>query len=66
MDEKNKPKTEDVEIKNNISFSEMMLSDFVLSGLLKNCFSKPSPIQLRAIPLGKAGLGNCFVFRPFK
>lgn len=50
--------TEDVEIMNNISFSDMMLSDQVLTGLTKNNFRKPSPIQLRAIPLGRCGLGE--------
>lgn len=58
IDRSSKPKTEDVEIKNNVSFSEMMLSSSVLTGLTKNGFVKPSPIQLRAIPLGKTGLGN--------
>lgn len=52
-------RTEDVEIKDNISFAEMMLSDTVLTGLTKNNFKNPSPIQLKAIPLGRCGMGKC-------
>lgn len=52
-------RTEDVEIKNNISFAEMMLSGAVLIGLTKNNFKHPSPIQLKAIPLGRCGMGKC-------
>lgn len=51
-------RTEDVEINDNISFAEMMLSDAVLIGLTKNNFKNPSPIQLKAIPLGRCGMGN--------
>lgn len=53
-----KARTSDVEMVENISFDKMMLSDRVLHGLMKNGFSHPSPIQLRAIPLGISGLGN--------
>lgn len=52
-------RTEDVEIKDNISFAEMMLSDAVLIGLTKHNFKNPSPIQLKAIPLGRCGMGKC-------
>lgn len=58
-------RTEDVEINDNISFAEMMLSDPVLVGLTKNNFKNPSPIQLKAIPLGRCGMGKCqkcFIF----
>lgn len=48
----------DVEISENVSFRDMMLSEQVLSGLTKCNFTKPSPIQLRAIPIGRCGLGN--------
>lgn len=51
-------RTHDVEIENNITFAEMMLSDPVLLGLSKNKFKHPSPIQLKAIPLGKCGIGK--------
>lgn len=53
-----KIRTSDVEIEENISFDKMMLSDRVLAGLKKNGFTHPSPIQLRAIPLGISGLGT--------
>lgn len=52
-------RTKDVEIENNISFADMMLSDPVLVGLTKNNFKNPSPIQLKAIPLGRCGMGKC-------
>ncbi|KAG4076624.1 hypothetical protein HA402_001911 [Bradysia odoriphaga] len=51
-----KQRTTDVEIESNITFDKMMLSDRVLLGLTKNGFTHPSPIQLRAIPLGISGL----------
>lgn len=53
-------KTDDVEIQENVSFSDMMLSEKVLAGLSKCNFKKPSPIQLRAIPIGRCGMGNLF------
>lgn len=53
-----KQRTSDVQIDENISFDKMMLSDRVLLGLTKNGFTQPSPIQLRAIPLGISGLGK--------
>lgn len=53
-----KQRTTDVEIESNITFDKMMLSDRVLLGLTKNSFTHPSPIQLRAIPLGISGLGE--------
>lgn len=51
-------RTEDVEFDANISFAKMMLSEPVLLGLHKNGFINPSPIQRRAIPLGRGGLGK--------
>lgn len=53
-----KERTSDVSIESNISFDKMMLSDRVLNGLTKNGFTHPSPIQLRAVPLGISGLGK--------
>lgn len=55
MDETVK-RTEDVKTDN--TFVDMMLSDAVLSGLTKNNFKNPSPIQLKAIPLGRCGMGK--------
>lgn len=57
MKEDNK-KTQDVEIQEDVSFRDMMLSDQVLAGLTKCNFEKPSPIQMRAIPIGRCGLGK--------
>jgi hypothetical protein len=36
----------------------MLLSDVTLKGLHKSGFRKPSPIQLKAIPLGRCGFGK--------
>lgn len=40
----------------NVDFSSMFLSESVTAGLQKVGFEKPSPIQLKAIPLGRCGL----------
>lgn len=50
-------RTADVVITENVPFSKMFLSDHVLAGLTKCGFQYPSPIQLRAIPIGCCGLG---------
>jgi ATP-dependent RNA helicase DDX20 len=51
--------TKDVEIDDKtLSFNEMCLSACLLDGLKQAGFYKPSPIQLKAIPLGKLGLGK--------
>lgn len=50
-------RTKDVEITEDISFRDMLLSPQVLAGLTKCGFEKPSPIQLRSIPIGRCGLG---------
>ncbi|XP_063242233.1 probable ATP-dependent RNA helicase DDX20 isoform X2 [Bacillus rossius redtenbacheri] len=54
-DVESKPRTEDVHITEDVEFSAMMLSENVLAGLLKSGFRRPSPIQLKAIPLGRCG-----------
>ncbi|XP_063065586.1 probable ATP-dependent RNA helicase DDX20 [Engraulis encrasicolus] len=41
---------------NNIEFSSLLLSEPVLRGLTSAGFQRPSPIQLKAIPLGRCGL----------
>lgn len=51
-------KTKDVETNEDVYFRDMMLSEPVLAGLTKCNFEKPSPIQLRAIPIGSCGLGK--------
>lgn len=53
-----KIRTEDVFSDEQISFSALCLSESVYQGLLKCGFISPSPIQLKAIPLGRCGLGK--------
>ena len=52
-----KERTKDIELNENVTFDDLMLSIDVLNGLKLANYSKPSPIQLKAIPLGKLGLG---------
>ncbi|XP_006628430.2 probable ATP-dependent RNA helicase DDX20 [Lepisosteus oculatus] len=49
-------RTEDVLLAEGIDFSSLLLSQPVLDGLAAAGFQKPSPIQLKAIPLGRCGL----------
>ncbi|XP_074110001.1 uncharacterized protein LOC141534508 [Cotesia typhae] len=49
------PRTEDISIKEKVTFYEMGLSQRILNGLTACGFEKPSPIQLKAIPLGRCG-----------
>ncbi|XP_055313214.1 uncharacterized protein LOC129574774 [Sitodiplosis mosellana] len=49
-------KTQDVELTEDVTFRDMMLKQQVLAGLTKCNFIKPSPIQMRAIPIGRCGL----------
>lgn len=51
-------KTKDVGTSEDVYFRDMLLSQPVLAGLTKCNFEKPSPIQLRAIPIGSCGLGK--------
>lgn len=50
-------RTDDVLPTEGIDFSSLLLSQAVLDGLSASGFQKPSPIQLKAIPLGRCGLG---------
>lgn len=52
-----KPRTGDVAIHEKVDFAGLLLSPAVLQGLSKCGFERPSPIQLKAIPLGRCGLG---------
>ncbi|XP_061760424.1 probable ATP-dependent RNA helicase DDX20 [Nerophis ophidion] len=49
-------RTDDVVLSEGIDFSSLLLSQVVLDGLSASGFQKPSPIQLKAIPLGRCGL----------
>lgn len=51
-------KTADIEIEENIDFNGMLLSEPVLRGLAKAGFRRPSPIQLKAIPPARCGVGK--------
>ncbi|KAJ8370312.1 hypothetical protein SKAU_G00103400 [Synaphobranchus kaupii] len=49
-------RTDDVLPSEGIDFASLLLSQPVQDGLLASGFHKPSPIQLKAIPLGRCGL----------
>lgn len=49
-------RTDDVILSEGITFTSLLLSQAVLDGLSAAGFLKPSPIQLKAIPLGRCGL----------
>lgn len=51
-------RTDDVLLSEGVDFSSLLLSQAVLDGLSAAGFEKPSPIQLKAIPLGRCGLGG--------
>ena len=53
-----KQRTKDIELDENVTFSDLLLNEETLEGLKGAGFFKPSPIQLKAIPLGKLGLGK--------
>ncbi|KAG8225172.1 hypothetical protein J437_LFUL006697 [Ladona fulva] len=48
-------RTDDVRIREEIDFPGMLLPEKILNGLSSNGFLKPSPIQLKALPLGRCG-----------
>jgi hypothetical protein len=58
-----KPRTVDVVIHEDVEFSGMLLSELTLRGLYKSGFRKPSPIQLKAIPLGRCGFGKILTYQ---
>ncbi|KAK2841203.1 hypothetical protein Q7C36_012782 [Tachysurus vachellii] len=49
-------RTDDVLSSGGVEFSSLLLSKAVLEGLAASGFQRPSPIQLKAIPLGRCGL----------
>lgn len=51
-------RTEDVIIKETTTFESLLLQENVLKGLQKNGFIKPSPIQLKTVPVGRCGFGK--------
>ena len=52
-------RTGDVLLREDIDFAGLFLSTAVLEGLNDAGFRRPSPIQLKAIPIGRCGLGVC-------
>lgn len=52
------PRTDDVHIDENVTFAGLLLSEPVLRGLKQAGFDRPSPIQIKAIPLGRCGFGQ--------
>nr|XP_012137832.1 PREDICTED: probable ATP-dependent RNA helicase ddx10 isoform X1 [Megachile rotundata] len=50
-----KPRTKDIKIQEDVTFFQMGFSQKILDGLSVCGFQKPSPIQLKAIPLGRCG-----------
>uniref|UniRef100_A0AAY4B9H9 RNA helicase n=1 Tax=Denticeps clupeoides TaxID=299321 RepID=A0AAY4B9H9_9TELE len=49
-------RTDDVLLSDGVEFGSLLLSQPVLEGLSSAGFQRPSPIQLKAIPLGRCGL----------
>lgn len=50
-------RSDDVLQSEGLDFGSLLLSPAVLDGLTSAGFHRPSPIQLKAIPLGRCGLG---------
>lgn len=50
-------RSDDVLQSEGLDFGSLLLSPAVLDGLTAAGFHRPSPIQLKAIPLGRCGLG---------
>lgn len=56
-------RTDDIKIDLDITFSKFLLSDHVLSALSSAGFKKPSPIQLKGVPLARCGLGKSVLYQ---
>ncbi|KNC87453.1 hypothetical protein SARC_00435 [Sphaeroforma arctica JP610] len=56
VNDKNKTRSVDVQVSEDVTFEGLLLSAPVLKGLHRAGYIRPSPIQLQAIPLGKCGL----------
>lgn len=55
---KDEERTKDVVLDQNITFESLMLPKEIMCGLKAAGFRKPSPIQLKAIPVGRCGFGK--------
>ncbi|KAI9301574.1 P-loop containing nucleoside triphosphate hydrolase protein [Cunninghamella echinulata] len=49
-------RSKDVRIEEDIDFSTLIQNQSILKGLDKSGYARPSPIQLKAIPLGRLGV----------
>ncbi|ORX57429.1 DEAD-domain-containing protein [Hesseltinella vesiculosa] len=49
-------RSHDVQIDKDIDFSPLIHNQYILQGLEKSGYARPSPIQLKAIPLGRLGV----------
>jgi len=58
IEDPNKPRTEDVLIFENVDFASMLLPQHIVEGLYSAHFRRPSPIQLKAVPLARCGFGK--------
>lgn len=61
-DTSKKQRTSDVKIAEDVTFFQMRLPREILDGLMSAGFQKPSPIQLKAIPLGRCGFGIIYMY----
>ena len=53
-------RTKDIFLEQHLDFSGLFLSPNILEGLQKAGYKKPSPIQFKAIPIGRCGFGIFF------
>jgi ATP-dependent RNA helicase DDX20 len=51
-------RTADIKVSEDVTFSRFLLSDQTLNALNRCGFKRPSPIQLKGVPLARCGLGN--------
>lgn len=58
LSDSNVIRTDDILASEDVEFKNLMLPDFILCGLTAANFHRPSPIQLRSIPLLRLGLGK--------
>lgn len=58
-------RTKDVTLCENATFESLLLPPKILEGLKADGFIKPSPIQMRAIPVGRCGFGKVFILLLF-
>lgn len=53
-----KERTSDIQLKEKVPFTKMLLSETVRKGINQAGFVYPTNIQANAIPMGKAGIGK--------